>query len=375
MDWMEIAKKLAAANKADVTRMLNNVADLEAERLFKHICKGARRTTQRMGAMGAQARLSIAAAVTDFYDTGRTLTPDDVLGYFGRAEAWTVAQTLRELDGLQPPTACARCGDTPGLLPVAVGEKTELMCGPCGHTAIGGRSTVGDMRLVQHILKKSCWKAPEQWPEVFTDLWNAAGLPPPNQEDAPEPKPPPDIAEHVASLREVGSEDPEPCRNFEPKSQKAPKRCVCGHHLSAHVPERRPDERGLYPAMGLDFGIKPENLRALALWGARMIWRGTGHAPEVVFDRKDSLGTKAERELLISRLNSVLPTFQADVRHGRVAIGDYMPRAPRQPTWTNGDVEIYAGTNASGGYLYVTARLSRSAERSPPTQSRARRQS
>lgn len=111
-------------------------------------------------------------------------------------------------------------------------------------------------------------------------------------------------------------------------------------------------------ASELEWGIKDSKIAAPALWGARMI-KQDGCEPEVLWDRQAFAADTVElRDALKDKLNGgALPKFQ------RWARTRFWEQDEKVEVVAFDGVEFSATTNASYGYLYVTAAIALSTVR------------
>lgn len=132
-------------------------------------------------------------------------------------------------------------------------------------------------------------------------------------------------------------------------------------------------------ASQLEWGLRREDIEAPALWGARAIYRGG--IVDLLYDRQSVVATDDDaRGKLIATINAVgphsippkLPLAATASRAARTpkkikgsAVKAFMEWA-RDRFWGGdvrvesvvfGGVEFTASTNASHGYLYITARV------------------
>lgn len=99
----------------------------------------------------------------------------------------------------------------------------------------------------------------------------------------------------------------------------------------------------------LEFGFKRANVEAPVLWGARAIY--TGLVVDLLPDRQSMLGSDEDRAAFGAKLNA-----GALRKFCRWAKDRFEPSSDAAETVVIGGVEFTCSTNASYGYLYITAR-------------------
>jgi len=99
----------------------------------------------------------------------------------------------------------------------------------------------------------------------------------------------------------------------------------------------------------LAFGLKSAGVEAPVLWGARAIY--TGLVVDLLPDRQDMVGTEEDRKAFREKMNAgPLRKFI------RWAKDRFEPSRADVEAVVIGGVEFTCSTNASYGYLYITAR-------------------
>lgn len=105
-------------------------------------------------------------------------------------------------------------------------------------------------------------------------------------------------------------------------------------------------------ASQLEWGLKHTDIQAPALWGARTIYY-TGRIPDILWDRCDFIAeTDEDKETLKRALNG--GAFKQFLEW---APSHFNQSEAGRKVVTFDKVCFYADTNASCGYLYVTAHL------------------
>lgn len=104
----------------------------------------------------------------------------------------------------------------------------------------------------------------------------------------------------------------------------------------------------MHKANELGWGWRTDSIEAIALWGARAIHTSDGGA-DIVHDRIDSIGPRAERVKLQNELKRSLPVAL------RAGFGYRPSSGDRTEIREIGDLVLHV--RVCGGYVYLTAHV------------------